>query len=56
MITHNDVTDDLLGYVIRMMDDDEMYLDGVIAAVLNHPDAIKLIHEHYPLEVRDEQA
>ena len=56
MITHRDVTDDLLGYTIRMMEDDEMYLDGVIAAVLNHPDAIKLVREHYPQETPNETA
>lgn len=55
MIKHTDVTDDLLGFTIRMMEDDEMYLDGVIAEVLNHPDAIKLIREHYPQEGSHEE-
>lgn len=56
MIKHTDVTDELLAFVIRMLDDDEMYLDGVIAETLNHPDAIKLIREHCPQEGSHEKA
>lgn len=55
MIKHIDVTDDLLGFTIRMMEDDEMYLDGVIAEVLNHPDARKLIYQYYPQDGQDVQ-
>lgn len=55
MITHNDISDELLGFVITTIDNDELYMDGVVAEILNHPHVRELIYKHYPLEVRDEQ-
>jgi len=56
MITHNDISDELLGFTITTLDNDELYMDGVIAEVLNHPHARELIYKFYPRDETNETA